>query len=59
MQNQALPSNNMQTPPSNMATGVLPGSNPMDLLQFQQYQQFYQMQQQAQLAQLKKLFIHI
>ena len=54
MQNQALPSNNMQTPPSNMATGVLPGSNPMDLLQFQQYQQFYQMQQQAQLAQLKK-----
>jgi hypothetical protein len=24
--------------------GVLPGSNPMDLLQFQQLQQFYQMQ---------------
>ena len=31
-------------------SGVLPGSNPMDLLQLQQLQQFYQMQIQAQQA---------
>lgn len=50
MQNQAfvppvanLP--NTTAPHPNLPVGgVLPGSNPMDLLQFQQLQQFYQMQ---------------
>lgn len=43
-QNANLPQAN-----SNMLTGgMLPGSNPMELLQLQQLQQFYQMQQQAQ-----------
>lgn len=49
MQNQAfIPPVGTQTatlPPNNPnITGVLPGSNPMDLLQLQQLQQFYQMQ---------------
>jgi hypothetical protein len=49
MQNQAfippvgnIPPNLPQINPS--IGGVLPGSNPMDLLQLQQIQQFYQMQ---------------
>lgn len=49
MQNQAfippvgaIPHNIPQTNPP--IAGVLPGSNPMDLLQLQQLQQFYQMQ---------------
>ena len=47
MQNQAfIPPvgiNQTQLPPPQVG-GVFPGSNPMDLLQFQQLQQFYQMQ---------------
>lgn len=51
MQNKSSPT----LTSNNTPTGVLPGSNPMDLLQFQQYQQFYQMQQlqQQQLQQQK------
>lgn len=61
MQNQSFPPLASQlgsapNPNSNLLTnsGVLPGSNPMDLLQLQQYQQFYQMQQQLQAQQSKK-----
>jgi len=61
MQNQALPplaaqTANLPQPNSNLLTGgMLPGSNPMELLQLQQLQQFYQMQQmQQQLQQSKK-----
>lgn len=50
MQNQAFipPVGNIPNSPISQPTtptgGVLPGSNPMDLLQLQQLQQFYQMQ---------------
>jgi hypothetical protein len=53
MQNQAfvppvgnVPSHNIPQPTAGNLPigGVLPGSNPMDLLQLQQLQQFYQMQ---------------
>lgn len=49
MQNQAfVPPVGPQTPSLPQTnpniSGVLPGSNPMDLLQLQQLQQFYQMQ---------------
>lgn len=46
MQNQPfVPPTGAQTSlPQNNLPGVLPGSNPMDLLQLQQLQQFYQMQ---------------
>jgi hypothetical protein len=61
MQNQSLPplaaqTANLPQPNSNLLTGgMLPGSNPMELLQLQQLQQFYQMQQmQQQLQQGKK-----
>lgn len=50
MQNQtALPpgGQNQNAPPSNLG-GMLPGSNSLDLLQFQQYMQMQQMQQQQQ-----------
>lgn len=57
MQNQPFvpPTGTQTTLPQNNPnfTGVLPGSNPMDLLQLQQLQQFYQMQA-AQQQQTKK-----
>jgi hypothetical protein len=53
MQNQAsLPypaaqTNQQQPNPAFLSGGLLPGSNPMDLLQLQQFYQMQQMQQQA------------
>lgn len=52
MQSQAFvppvanPNATLPQPPNFPIGGVLPGSNPMDLLQSQQLQQFYQMQAQ-------------
>lgn len=57
MQNQSMPplaaqNASLPQPNSSMLTGgVLPGSNPMDLLQLQQLQQLYQMQQLQQFQQ--------
>jgi hypothetical protein len=53
MQNQSSgpitgPGVNMPLPGGNPLGGMLPGSNPMDLLQFQQFMQMQQMQQQMQ-----------
>ena len=59
MQNQSLgpiagPGVNMPLPGANPLGGMLPGSNPMDLLQFQQFMQMQQMQQQMQQPPAKK-----
>jgi len=47
MQNQStMPMGQMNPNAANPMAGMLPGSNPMDLLQLQQYMQMQQMQQQ-------------
>ena len=47
MQNQStMPMGQMNPNAPNPMAGMLPGSNPMDLLQLQQYMQMQQMQQQ-------------
>ena len=59
MQNQSQgpitgPGANMPLPGANPLGGMLPGSNPMDLLQFQQFMQMQQMQQMQQQPPAKK-----
>ena len=51
MQNQANvplgPNAGMGAPGVNPLAGMMPGSNPLDLIQLQQFMQMQQMQQQA------------
>ena len=65
MQNQSAMPLPGQNPNANLPIGgMFPGSNPMDILQYQQMQQMRQMQQQQQQQQLqqappKKWFVWI